>query len=73
MNSITKLRIAVDLMASLDQFKDIDFIAELKWTKIPEAYDFRYSIVTNSSRISVYQLGDTSIVDIVSIGIFQIT
>jgi len=73
MNNMTRLRIAVDILSSLDQFNDITFIAELKWTKIPEAYNFRYSVITNGSRLSVYQLEENTIVDIVSIGIFQIT
>lgn len=73
MNNMTRLRIAVDILSSLDQFKDTTFIAELRWIKIPEAYNFRYSIITNGSRLSVYQLEGNTVVDIVSIGVFQIT
>lgn len=73
MNGMTRLKIAVDVLSSLDQFKDTTFVAYLKWLRIPEAYNFRYSIVTNGSRVSVYQLEGNTIVDIVSIGVFQIT
>lgn len=68
-----RLRIAIGILATLDQFNDITFIADLRWVRIPEAYNFRYSVITNGSRISVYQLEGNTIVDIVSIGVFQIT
>lgn len=73
MTGMDRLRVAVNVLSELDQFSDTTFIAGLPWKSIPEAYSFRYSIITNGNKVSVYRLESTTIVDVAGIGIFQIT
>lgn len=73
MTEMDKLRVAVNVLSELDQFNGTTFIAGLPWKSIPEAYGFRYSIITNGNKVSVYSLESTTIVDVAGIGIFQIT
>jgi hypothetical protein len=73
MTGMDRLRVAVNVLSELDQFKDTTFVAELPWKSIPEAYGFRYSIITNGNKVSVYCLESTTIVEVTNIGIFQTT
>lgn len=73
MTGMDRLRVAVSVLSELDQFKDTTFIAELQWKSIPEAYSFRYSIITNGNKVSVYRLESTTVVDLTGVGVFQIT
>lgn len=73
MTEMDRLRVAVNVLSELDQFSGTTFIAYLPWKSIPEAYGFRYSIITNGNKVSVYRLESTTIVEITGIGIFQIT
>jgi hypothetical protein len=73
MTGMDRLRVAVNVLSELDQFKDTTFIAELPWSSIPEAYSFRYSIITNGNKVSVYRLESTTIAEVTGIGIFQTT
>lgn len=72
MHKITKLRIAVDVLSTDDQFNSVSFIGELGWKVIPEAYKFEKTIVLSNYRVNIYSLGDTQIVDIEGLGTFQI-
>lgn len=72
MHKITKLRIAVDVLSTDDQFNSVSFIGELGWNVIPEAYKFEKTIVLSNYRVNIYSLGDTQIVDIEGLGTFQI-
>jgi hypothetical protein len=72
MNNITKLRVAIDVLATHPQFTSVSFIGELGWKVIPEAYKFEKSIVLAMYRVNIYSLGDTQIADIDGLGTFQI-
>ena len=73
MTAMDRLRVAVNVLSELDQFNGTTFTAELPWKSIPEAYGFRYSIITNGNKVSVYSLESTTIVDLTGVGVFQIT
>lgn len=73
MMSITKLRTAISILSAHDDFNDISFIAELRWKQIPEAYKYAKAMITNGTKITVYQLDGKTIVDIMGLGFFQIT
>jgi hypothetical protein len=72
MNKITKLRVAIDILSTDAQFTSVSFIGELGWRVIPEAYKFENTIVLAMYRVNIYSLGDTKIVDIEGLGMFQI-
>jgi hypothetical protein len=72
MNNITKLRIAVDVLSTDDQFNSVSFIGELGWKVVPEAYKFEKTIILSNYRIDIYSLDEVKILDIDALGSFQI-
>lgn len=80
MTSIAKLKFAVDVLSSMsesnydkvDEFRDIQLVAELNWKSIPEAYTFQNSVICSATRTDIYKLNSTIVIDIRDVGLFQI-
>ena len=70
---MNKLRPAVEILYTLDDYKDIQFIAVLNWKSMPEIYKLNKSFIYSNHRIEEYRNGNTLIVHIVGVGIYQLT
>lgn len=73
MTRIELIRSAVDILSLDHQFDGIEFIAVLNWKEIPKAYKIDKTIILNTNRVNVYKLDTKMVVEIVGLGLFQIS
>ena len=70
--SIDKLKKAIELLKDADEFNHIQLIGELSWSSIPQSYKLVKSLIINSYKVEVFKLNSNVLVNIDSLGLFQI-
>ena len=72
LKSIQRIKIVCNILSLDKEFDGLSCIAHLEWKKIPEAAKYVKTVVMGDSRIAMYKLNETTIIEVSPYGYFQI-
>lgn len=72
MKNLLRIRIACDILTEIGLFDDAQCIAILNWNSVPEAAKQVSCTIGANYKVTLYKINNTSFVDIVGYGLFQI-